>query len=216
MITYREARKEEISYIAKLSTVSFGYYPFFDFTFLSAFKCSEAYFSYLEKLHRIHIHANMQQHKCFVGVQDGKIVSAALLQDPKAKRVSVWDYIKAGAVSLVFPVGFAKILDFFDISEDAHQDCEREFPTAWYLEMLAIDNSMKGCGLGSAMLNDCLIPYISLHGGKDLTLITNTERNRNFYTKNGFCEFAERTLARDGHEIGNWSFHYDLSAAEKP
>ena len=54
---------------------------------------------------------------CFVGIQDGKIVSAALLQDPKGKRVSVGDYTKAGAVSLVFPVGFAKILDFFDISE---------------------------------------------------------------------------------------------------
>lgn len=210
MITYREATKEEISYIAKLSTVSFGNYPFFDFTFQSAFKQTEAYFAYLEKLHRIHIRANMQHHKCFVGIQDGKIFSAALLQDPKGKRVSVLDYIKAGAVSLVFPVGFAKILDFFDISEEAHQDCAREYPTAWYLEMLAVDNSMKGCGLGSAMLNDCLIPYIRQYGGKDFTLITNTERNRKFYTKNGFYEFAERTLARNGQQIGNWSFHYEI------
>ena len=210
MITYREAKKEEISHIAKLSTVAFGYYPFFDFAFLSAFKSSEAYFAYREKLHRIHIRANMQHHKCFVGVQDGKIVSVALLQAPKAKRVSVWDYIKAGAVSLVFPVGFTKILNFFDISEEAHQDCAREYPAAWYLEMLAVDNSMKGCGFGSAMLNDCLIPYIRQHGGKDFTLITNTELNRKFYTKNGFCEFAERTLARNGQRIRNWSFHYKL------
>ena len=210
MITYREAEKEEISYIAKLSTVSFGNYPFFDFTFLRAFKRPEEYFAYLEKLHRIHIRANMQRHKCFVGVQDGKIVSVALLQDPKGRRVGVWDYIKAGAVSLVFPVGFAKILDFFDISEEAHQDCAREHPTAWYLEMLAVDNSMKGYGLGSAMLNDCLIPYIRQQGGTDFTLITNAELNRKFYTKNGFREFAERTLARDGQQIGNWSFYKEL------
>ena len=76
--------------------------------------------------------------------------------------------------------------------------------------MLAVDNSMKGCGLGSAMLNDCLIPYIRQQGGKDFTLITNTELNRKFYTKNGFYEFAERTLVRDGQQIGNWSFHKEL------
>lgn len=76
-----------------------------------------SYFANLEKPHQIHIRANIQQHKCFIGIQDGKIVSAALLQAPKGKRVSVGDYTKAGAVSLVFPVGFAKILDFFDISE---------------------------------------------------------------------------------------------------
>ena len=206
MITYREATKEEIPYIAKLSTVSFGNYPFFDFVFLDAFKKPEEYFLYLEKLHRIHIRANMKQHKCFVGIQDNKIVSIALLQDPARKRISVLDYIRAGAVSLVVPVGLKKILDFFDVSEEAHQDCEREYSTAWYLEMLAVDSSMKGCGFGSAMINDCLIPYIRQQGGKEFTLITNTEKNCKFYTKNGFYKFAERTLERKGQKISNWSF----------
>lgn len=206
MITYREAAKEEIPYIAKLSTVSFGNYPFFDFVFLDAFKKPEEYFLYLEKLHRIHIRANMKQHKCFVGIQDNRIVSIALLQDPARKRISVLDYIRAGAVSLVVPVGLKKILDFFDASEEVHQDCAREYSTAWYLEMLAVDSSMKGCGLGSAMINDCLIPYIRQQGGKEFTLITNTEKNCKFYKKNGFRQFAERTLKRKGQKINNWSF----------
>lgn len=206
MITYREATKEEIPYIAKLSTKSFGNYPFFDFVFADAFKHPQDYFSYLEKLHRIHIRANMKQHKCFVGIQNGRIVSTALLQDPSGRRVSIWEYIMAGAISLVIPVGFKKILDFFDISEEAHQDCAREYETAWYLEMLAVDGSMKGCGLGSAMINDCLIPYIRQQGGRELALITNTEKNCGFYTKNGFHLFAERTLERNGQKISNWSF----------
>ncbi len=210
MITYREAKIEEIPYIAKLSTLSFRYYPFFDFIFLNSFKKREEYFSYLEKLHRIHIRANIVHHKCFVAILGSKIVSVALLQDPREKRISIWDYIKAGAVSLLFPVGLKKILTFFHISEEAHQDCEREYCDAWYLEMLAVDKTMKGSGLGSAMINECLIPYIKQNGGKDFTLITNTELNCMFYKKNGFREFAMRTLKRDGRKIENWSFHFSL------
>ncbi|WP_018142601.1 GNAT family N-acetyltransferase [Alloscardovia criceti] len=211
MITYREATAAEIPYIAKLSAQSFGNYPFFDFAFLNSFQRDDAYFDYMEKLHRIHTKANMQQHKCFVGVKDGKIVSTALLQDPRAKRVGIWDYIKAGATSLVFPVGFSKILNFFSISEEAHEDCAREYPNAWYLEKLAVDPSMKGAGLGSSMIKDCLIPYVKENSGKELTLITNTQANRKFYTKNGFDEFAERTLERDDEKIGNWSFRHKIA-----
>lgn len=211
MITYREAKPEEIPYIARLTTRSFGNYPFFDFVFRSRFRQPKAYFAYLEKLHRIHIRANRQHHQCFVGIRDGKIVSTALLQNPLGKRVSVLDYIRAGALSLIFPVGLTKILDFFAVSEEAHQDCAREFPSAWYLEILAVDHSLKGSGLGSSMLKDCLIPYVRKHGGKDFTLITNTEDNRKFYTGNGFTEFAGGLLKRNGQQIGNWSFHYQVT-----
>ena len=65
---------------------------------------------------------------------------------------------------------------------------------------------MKGRGLGSSMLQDCLIPYVQNQGGQELTLITNTEGNRKFYAKNGFREFSERTLEQNGQKIGNWSF----------
>ncbi len=206
MITYREATKEEIPYIAKLSAMSFKNYPFFDFVFQDAFKQPKEYLSYMEKLHCIHIRANMKKHKCFVGIQDGKIVSIALLQDSSKKRISILDYIMSGAISLVVPVGFRKILNFFDVSNKACKDCEKKYSTAWYLEMLAVDSSMKGRGLGSAMINDCLLPYIKKQGGIEFTLITNTEKNCMFYEKNGFKQFAKRTLEYKGKKINNWSF----------
>lgn len=206
MIEYREAKNNEIEYIARLATVSFGRYPFFDFAFSSSFEKEEDYFKYIEKLHRVHTKANMKRHKCFVGVNDGKIVSAALLQDPTKKRINVWDYIMAGAVVLLFPVGFSKILDFFDISEKGHLDCAEQHPNAWYIELLAVDNDMKGCGLGSGMINDCLIPYIKDNGGGELTLTTNTAKNCTFYRKNGFDEFAVRKLESSEQTIQNWSF----------
>lgn len=164
----------------------------------------------MEKLHRVNIKANAQQNKCFVGVKDGEIVSAALIQDPAKKKADVEDYVKVGGLSLVYPVGLSKILDFFHFSEDARADCDHKHPSAWYLEVLAVDNSMKGCGLGSGMLQDCLIPYVQKQGGQELTLITNTEGNRKFYAKNGFQEFSQRTLEKNGQRVGNWSFCMDI------
>ncbi len=206
MIEYREARPDEAAYISKLATLSFGHYPFFDFAFQRAFDSENEYFTYIEKLHRVHTRANMKQHKCFVGVRNGRIVSAALLQDPSKRRISVWDYILSGGVSLLFPVGFSKILDFFSISEEGHLDCAEQHPSAWYIELLAVDMGMKGCGLGSGMINDCLIPYIKYNGGGELALTTNTEKNCTFYKRNGFDCFAVRSLTHGGQTIQNWSF----------
>ncbi len=206
MIEYREARPDEAAYISKLATLSFGHYPFFDFAFQRAFDSENEYFTYIEKLHRVHTRANMKQHKCFVGVRNGRIVSAALLQDPSKRRISVWDYILSGGVSLLFPVGFSKTLDFFSISEEGHLDCAEQHPSAWYIELLAVDMGMKGCGLGSGMINDCLIPYIKNNGGGELALTTNTEKNCTFYKRNGFDCFAGRSLTHGGQTIQNWSF----------
>ncbi len=206
MIEYREARPNEAAYISKLATLSFGHYPFFDFAFQRAFDSENEYFTYIEKLHRVHTRANMKQHKCFVGVRNGRIVSAALLQDPSKRRISVWDYILSGGVSLLFPVGFSKILDFFSISEEGHLDCAEQHPSAWYIELLAVDMGMKGCGLGSGMINDCLIPYVKNNGGGELALTTNTEKNCTFYKRNGFDCFAGRSLTHGGQTIQNWSF----------
>ena len=205
-IHYREATKKEINTIAKLAAQSFCNYPFFRFAFRDSFKSERAYLAYMEKLHRIHIKANMRNHICLVGTIDETIVSTAMLQDPNKKRIRIGEYILSGGISLMFPVGFSRILDFFTISEEAHADCAKNCPGAWYLELLAVDGNRKGQGLGSNMLQDCVIPYIKTRGDKLLSLITNTEQNRKFYTKNGFQEFAGRKLTRQGRTIGNWSF----------
>ena len=63
----------------------------------------------------------------------------------------------------------------------------------------------RGKGLAVICCKTALSP-IKTRGDKLLSLITNTEQNRKFYTKNGFQEFAGRKLTRQGRTIGNWSF----------
>ena len=212
MIKYREARKEEIEEISKLTTEAFGDYPFFKFAF-KKLENEKMYLNYMYKLHCVHFKANMYKYKCFVGTVDGKIVSAALLQDPNTKRVTLFDYIRAGGVKLLFPVGFNELINFFNISEESHRPCEK-YKNAWYIESLAVSKEYKGRGIGCDMINSCLIPYIASKGAKQLTLITNTEQNCKFYEKNGFRMFDKTVLKTSDKTVNNYCFVRNICAAK--
>ena len=129
-----------------------------------------------------------------------------MLQDPNIKRISLFDYILAGGVGLLFPVGFKRLIGVFDISNEAHKDCAKRCGDAWYVELLAVSPDCKGQGLGSKMMNDCLIPYVKKQKGTELALITNTPLNCKFYEKNGFSNFAVSELKWKSNLIQNWSF----------
>ena len=206
MIEYREAYKSELKEIAKMVAESFGEYPMYTLTFRDKFKTKEDFISYITKLNKVHISANARKHKCFVGVKDGKIVSVALLQNPNIKRISLWNYIVSGGNSLLFPVGFKRLIDFFNISNIAHKACEEKHKDAWYIELLAVNPNYKGQGLGSKMINDCLIPYCKAQGASELALITNTKANCKFYEKNGFNNFSYKKLNWKNKYIDNFSF----------
>ncbi len=208
MINYREARTDEIREIAKFTTETFGDYPFFKFAFRNL-NSEEKYLKYMDKLHYVHIRANMYKYKCFVGTLNGKIVSAALLQNPNVRRVTIFDYIRAGGVGLLFPVGFGSLIDFFDISEESHKPCEK-YKNAWYVEMLVVNKELKGKGIGSDMLNNCLIPYVNSERGTQLALVTNTEQNCRFYEKNGFDMFDKTVLDMNGKPVDNYCFIRNL------
>ncbi len=90
----------------------------------------------------------------------------------------------------MYSLSLGRILNFFTISEEARKDAGRKYPDGWYLEMLVVEGSMKGAGLGSKMINDAVVPYVSRHGGKNLALITNTESICWFCGKNGFTIFS--------------------------
>lgn len=206
MITYREAKRDEIEKIAKLTTKSFGDYPFFKFAFEDKLKSDMVYYDYMDKLHLVHIKANMYKYKCFVGIEKNQIVSAVIIQNPNVKRVTLFDYIKAGGVKLLFPVGFVSLINFFNISEEAHKPCEKMYKNSWYIEMIAVDNDLKGKGLGSDMFKHCIFPYIKKFGAKTLTLITNTKQNCSFYEKNGFTLFSKTELSSHGKSVDNYCF----------
>lgn len=80
---------------------------------------------------------------------------------------------------------------------------------AWYLNLLTVEPSMKGRGIGSAMLRECIVPFVRDRGGEALCLFTNSQENRRFYMKNGFREFDERWFEYRGRRLGSWSYRLD-------
>ena len=91
--------------------------------------------------------------------------------------------------------------------------CETVPEPRWHLCLLAVDASRKGGGVGSRMLQECIIPYVASHGGGTLTFNTNAEINRRFYLKNGFTEFDARRLHTGALTIDDWC--YRLTVEEK-
>lgn len=54
--------------------------------------------------------------------------------------------------------------------------------------------------------HNCIIPFVREHSGDALSLYTNSEINRKFYTKNGFKEFNEQLFTYRGKNLGSWSY----------
>jgi ribosomal protein S18 acetylase RimI-like enzyme len=210
-VSYRVAQPHELDAISRLAAQSFGEYPFFAFVFREQFDSYPDYLNYMTALDRMVIKAYMSKKICLIGESHHRIVSIALLDNPDTRAIGISDYIRAGGLGLVKGVGLVRLLEFFTISERAQQDCKLRYSQSWYVEMLAVDTHLKGQGLGTRMIHECVIPFARFHNGSSLSLITNTEKNRRFYQANGFTEFSQTLLENHGNTISNWSFYMNLA-----
>ena len=63
-------------------------------------------------------------------------------------------------------------------------------------------------------IKDLVIPLVRSSGGNLITVTTNSEKNVDFYTNNGFTLIKEETLEYKAKTIKNWSFRMDLEDKE--
>ncbi|GED01339.1 GNAT family N-acetyltransferase [Bacillus atrophaeus] len=161
--------------------------------------------SFIFEMHKGLTKAYFKKHFCFLGIQNGEIVVAALLKHRDKPDISLIDYIAAGGIKIIKMGGFL-VLNMLTVTNEAEKSYKSLKEPAWYLEVLGVLPSYQGKSLGSKMINDCLIPFISKSRGGVLALFTNTDLNRSFYRKNGFEEFSESRIRRFNYEICNWGF----------
>lgn len=206
MMEYRKARKNELGDIAILLTVSFQDYGFFKMYI----KNKERQFKFLHSILSTAVKAYYKKHVILVGAKDNKILAAALIKTPDKHELSLVDYVSAGGIKALFIGGPLNTFGFLRLAQEAGFACHSLPGRVWYLETLAVSASCQGQGVGSKFLEEGIKPYIKKRGGGLLTLITNTEQNRLFYKKNGFDEFHEMTLVRNGKKIGNWSYRMKI------
>ncbi len=137
---------------------------------------------------------------------NGEISAVAQLCAPDFRKPSDADYIKAGWFGVMFKGGIRRVNAWNEMEKLASAPCHGRKGKNWYLSLLTVDKAAEGKGIGSRLLNECLIPYIKDAGGNSLSLFTNSEINRRFYEKNGFTQFDEKRFNYEEKSIGSWSY----------
>jgi ribosomal protein S18 acetylase RimI-like enzyme len=138
---------------------------------------------------------------------DGKIVATAELNAPDYKDPSVLSYLLHGWLKVYKTADKKRIDDWIAMDEAAGQPCheyQKTGPDIWYVSSLTVDPSMQGIGLGTKFV-DYYENYILERGGKQVVLVTNSQKNLNFYLKCGYELFDEREFVYNGNRMGSWS-----------
>lgn len=147
----------------------------------------------------------------FITVKKGGALAAvAMLCDPEYKKPTDMEYMKAGYGKVFFHGGIRNVSAWNTTEAEALKPCRSLTGGVWYLNLLTVAPTFEGQGIGSAALQEQIIPYVREHGGKALCLFTNSERNRMFYQKNGFVEFHAQQFSYKGKSIRSWSYRMQL------
>ena len=138
---------------------------------------------------------------------EGKIVATAELNAPDFKDPSVLSYILHGWLNVYRAADKKRIEDWIAMDAAAGEPChdyQKTGPDIWYVSSLSVDPVMQGTGLGTRLLEYCE-NYIRERGGKQVVLVTNSQKNLNFYLKRGYELFDERVFEYNGNKMGSWS-----------
>jgi len=144
---------------------------------------------------------------------DGKIVAVAQIDDPHYKRPSVLSFLLHGWLLVYLGVKIRRVHDWISMDEVASKPChdyQKSGPDIWYTCTVTVDPEFQRKGVGSKFIA-YWEDYIREHGGKELILFTNSEKNLAFYKKNGFEVFDERDVPLPGgNKMRSWSVRKTL------
>ena len=204
MVTFEKMMPHERGECAALAARAFGDYEYFTDYVPDDKKRT----LFLNTMLQIEVRLNDGPATFFTAKDDGKIVAVAMLCPPDYKKPSDMAYMKAGFGKCFQQGGIRDVAAWNDMEGKAGQPCHRLAGKVWYLNLLTVEPSCKGQGIGTKMLRECILSYVKEHGGDTLCLFTNSENNRKFYQKNGFNEFDEQWFTYHGKKLGSWSYQY--------
>lgn len=206
MLSFRMASKQDIEACTQILKDSFRGYPFFELYVTDPKKQAK----FLSAMYEVWMKTSFQNETVFVAEMDGAPVAVAVVKAPENKQSTPRDYLRAGGLRVVLAGGVLNTIRLMRTVHASDQACHNLPDPKWHLSLLAVSGSCKGHGVGSRMLNECIIPHIAGCGGGLLTFNTNTEENRAFYRKNGFEEFDEMICYGNGKQVGNWSYKKEI------
>ena len=134
---------------------------------------------------------------------EGWIVGTALMHD---RKVGVLQSFLNGGYEFYRYASPRLVKDFSDVVDRADQVTIDKGDFDWYLEVLSVDKSMRGRGVGRWLVSQVLPDYVAKRGGRAYGFVTSTEKNARFYL-NGGCELLDRFDVRMREQTCPiWSF----------
>ena len=210
MVEYKRYDRSYEDEVLKVLTESFVNYPLFWGVFEDRFKSGTELRSFDERLTKGIFRATVGKADCYMVIADGKVKAIVIVEKPSDKPVGFWDYAVSGMAGIIARIGIRDTLRFMEMS-DKTEIVVRSIPEPrWHLYFLAVDPEYQKQGIGSAVIQDFLIPLVRSNGGNLITVTTNSEKNVAFYIDNGFRLVKEETLECNAKSIGNWTFRMDL------
>ena len=196
-------KRKELRQAAKLAARAFSDYEYFTNWFpeqeeRSKVQIAIIWCSYKTNFSRVHqLSAKLE----------GKIVATAELNTPDYKEPSVLSYILHGWLNTYKAAGIKRVNDWIAMDAAVAQPChdyQKTGPDIWYLSSLSVDPTLQGIGLGTKLIA-YYENYIRERGGKQLVLVTNSQKNLYFYLNRGYEIFDEREIEYNGNKMGSWS-----------
>ena len=210
MVEYKRYDRSYEDEVLKVLTESFVNYPLFWGVFEDRFKSGTELRSFYERLMKGIFRATVRKDDCYMVIADGKVKAIVIVEKPSDKPVGFWDYAVSGMAGIIARIGIRDTLRFMEMS-DKTEIVVRSIPESrWHLYFLAVDPEYQKQGIGSAVIQDFLIPLVRSNDGNLITVTTNSDKNVAFYIDNGFRLVKEETLECNAKSIGNWTFRMDL------
>ena len=210
MVEYKRYDSSYEAETLKVLIESFVNYPLFWGIFKDRFKSETKLRDFYERLMKGIFRATIRKNDCYIGVADGKVAVIVIIDKPSDKPVGFWDYAVSGMPGVIAKIGLTSTLKYMELSDKTEIVVKSITEPRWHLYFLAIDPNYQSQGIGTGAIQDFLIPLVRSGGGNLITVTTNSEKNVDFYCKNGFSLIKEETLAYKDKSVGNWSFRMDL------
>ncbi|HAH97211.1 MAG TPA: hypothetical protein DHD79_12215 [Firmicutes bacterium] len=204
---YDKMLKEEINDCALLAARAFETYEYFS----NYIPDDSTRSRFLKQMLQTEMSVKYPSADILVAKENGKIIAVAMLCPPNYKKPSDLKYILAGFLKLYRIVDKKTVSEWLEMEKKSGEPCHSIGGNyTWYLNSLTVDPNGQGTGIGSKMLQECVIPHVKANGGDLLTLFTNNKRNCAFYEKNGFTEFHQTSFQYRDTILGSWSFKMEV------
>ena len=198
-------KKEVINIFIK----AFENYPLFEIV-KDDFKKEEKFHKFYNLFMKALFKATIRKNECYIGINDGKVINLVIIDAPDDKPVGFLDYVISGGIKPILKLGLFNSLKFLKLSDETEVVVKSIKEPRFHLYFLVVETNNQGKGIGSDAINNFLIPFVKEKNGNLITVTTNSKKNINFYTNNGFNLIKEEILKYKDRTVNNWSFRMDL------